>query len=106
MAEDLGGGVTRRAAYHQVRQATGGTRKGAEPPPELPACLQHVSDWWSVLLPFYGRLDRLGTVSPSQLATDIEVRFGMAVNMFEINLLQDLLDISQEYMDMKKGGQK
>ena len=106
LAEDLGGGVTRRAAYLQVRQATGGTDAGAEPPPVLPACLQHVSDWWSVLLPIYGRLDRLGAVSPSQLAADIEIRFGVIPNMFEINLLQEIFNLSQEYIDVTGREQK
>jgi hypothetical protein len=106
MTEDLGGGVSRGAAYEQVRRATGRSEKTIAASPALPACLRHVGDWWAVLLPLYGRLDQLGAVSPSQLAADIEIRFGIAPNMFEINLLQGLLDLSQDHMDIRKGGQK
>lgn len=101
MAEDLGGGVSRRAAMDQVQRMTGGTGQGAEPPPEPPFCLRHVGDWWRELLPGLGRREQQETRSPVQLATEIEMKFGVRPNMFEINLLQDLLEI---YLDKIIGG--
>ncbi|USG59932.1 hypothetical protein NBZ79_12170 [Sneathiella marina] len=93
MAEDLGGGVTRRAVYQKAGRAKPGAAA------QLPACLQHVSNWWLALLPFYGRREIPGAIPPSQLAMDVETRFGMLPNMFEINLLQDLFEMSLKCMD-------
>lgn len=93
MAEDLGGGVTRRMALTQARRATNDLHDPTIDPPPMPACLQHVSDWCLTLLPQYQRRGVVGAVSSAALVSEIEIQFGVTPNMFEINLLQEIFDL-------------
>ncbi len=91
LTADVGGGMSRRAAFAQVAKATGKAPAAAKTSARLPECLRHLWDWFIALLPVYAAEE--GAVRPSQLADDIMARFGLRATGFEIGLLLDLLEL-------------